>query len=242
MMTEDHVLLSTPDGPMEGFLALPDKAEKAPAVVVAQEAFGVNAHIEDVCRRFAHAGYGALAPELFHRAGRGVVIEYGDLAKVRPLLAKLSNDEVATDTRAALGYLRAHPAVDSARVGIVGFCLGGFAAFLTACRTNVAAAVCFYGGGIAHARSGVGLSPLLEEAAHIRTPILCLFGAEDQSISAEDVNAIRSRLDALETPREIVVYPDAGHAFFCNQRASYHAASATDAWQKTLDFFERNLG
>jgi carboxymethylenebutenolidase len=240
-MTEDHVLLSTPDGPMEGFLALPDTAEKAPAVVVAQEAFGVNAHIEDVCRRFASAGYGALAPELYHRSGRGLVIEYDDFAKVRPLLAKLTNDELATDTRAALGYLRAHPSVDSGRVGIVGFCLGGFAAFLAACRTNVAAAVCFYGGGIAQTRPGIGLSPLLDETPHIHAPILCFFGAEDQSISAEDVDAVRSRLETLETPHEVVVYEGVGHAFFCDQRSSYHAASATDAWQKTMDFFGRRL-
>lgn len=240
-MTEDHVLLSTPDGPMEAFLALPNTAEKVPAVVVAQEAFGVNSHIEEVCRRFAGAGYGALAPELYHRTGRGVVAEYGDFAKVRPLLSKVTNDGLATDTRAALGYLRAHPSVDSARVGIVGFCLGGFTAFLAACRTNVAAVVCFYGGGIAQARPGIGLTPLLDEAAHIRAPILCLFGDQDQSISADDVDAIRSRLQTLETPHEVLVYPGAGHAFFCDQRPSYHAEAAAQAWQKTLDFFGLHL-
>jgi carboxymethylenebutenolidase len=238
-MPNEIVTLATPDGPMDAFVAHPEGAGRFPALIVAQEAFGVNEHIRDVCRRFAAEGYLALAPELFHRSGRGVVVPYDDFPAARVHIGALANEGLEQDLAACFDHLRARVDVDPQRVGLVGFCMGGFTAFLGACRLAPAAAVSFYGGGIVRPRAQGRMRPLLDEADGIRAPILCLFGAEDQGIPLADVDTIRGRLDALRTPHEVVVYPGAGHGFFCDARPSYHADSARDAWKRTLDWFGR---
>lgn len=223
---------------MAGFFALPPGGEECPGVVVLQEAFGVNDHIRDVCRRLAAEGCAALAPELYHRAGPHRVFDYGDFGAVRPLLNDLSNDGLETDLEAAIGFLRGEPRVEKSLVSAVGFCVGGFVAFLTACRTDVAASVCFYGGGIVRRRPGARMTPLLAEAGRIRCPVLGLFGGDDASIPAEDVAALSDRLAALGKPAEIVTYPGAGHGFFCDRRDSYRPEAAKEAWRRTLAWLE----
>jgi carboxymethylenebutenolidase len=240
-MTEDRIVIDTPEGPMEAHRAAPPDGERNPAVVVLQEAFGVDDHIRSVCRRFAREGYVAVAPELYHREGAGRTFGYEDFAAVRPTMATLSNDGIASDLGAAIAALRADRSVDGSRIAAVGFCMGGFAAFLAACRTDVAAAVCFYGGGIVRERPGMRLQPLLPEADRISRPVLGFFGAEDASIPAADVEAIGARLRELGKTFEIVTYPGAGHGFFNDERSSYRADAAVDAWQRTLDWLERGL-
>jgi carboxymethylenebutenolidase len=237
-MEECVVSIETEDGPMQGFLALAPGREARPGVVVAQEAFGVNEHIRDVCRRLAGEGYAALAPELYHRARPGAVFEYGDFAAVRPLLNDLSNDGIETDLKAAITFLRREPRVGESPVSAVGFCMGGFVAFLAACRTDVAASVCFYGGGIVRPRPGAKMTPLLGEAGRIGCPVLGLFGEEDASIPMEDVAQLHERLAALGKAAEIVTYPGAGHGFFCDRRDSYRPEAAKDAWRRTLAWLE----
>jgi carboxymethylenebutenolidase len=240
-MNEGRVVVETPDGPMEGHFTLPGRGGRVPGVLVAQEAFGVNAHIQSVCRRLAETGYAALAPELYHRKGNGVIVEYADFEKARPLLGSLTSDGLTSDVLSALSFLDAHPGVDPAHIGIVGFCMGGYVSFLAACRTHVSAAVCFYGGGIVTERPKAKLAPLLSEAERIRCPVLGLFGEEDASISLADVAAIRERLSSLRKVSEIVTYPGAGHGFFCEERPSYREEAAADAWKRTLDWFGRHL-
>ncbi|MGE5277769.1 MAG: dienelactone hydrolase family protein [Acidobacteriota bacterium] len=237
-MEERAVSIETADGPMPGFLAQPPGRDACPGVVVAQEAFGVNEHIRDVCRRLAAEGYVALAPELYHRAGPGTVFEYGDFAAVRPVLAELTNDGIETDLKAAIAFLRRQPRRAGAPVAAVGFCMGGFVAFLAACRTDVASSVCFYGGGIVRQRPGAKMTPLLDEAGRIGCPVLGLFGEEDASIPMEDVALLRQRLAALGKAAEIVTYPGAGHGFFCDRRDSYRPEAAKDAWRRTLAWLE----
>jgi carboxymethylenebutenolidase len=241
-MTEDGVTIPTPDGPMAAFRALPARGEPAPAVLVFAEAYGVDDHIESVCRRFARAGYVAIAPELYHREGRGITAGYDDFDRVRPLLATLTNAGIEIDARAALAFLRSDAAVSPTRIAAVGFCIGGFAAFLAACRTDVAASICFYGGGIAQKRPGRGIEPLLDEAGAIARPVLAFFGADDTSIPAADVDAISERLHRLGKTFEIVVYPEAGHGFFNDARTSYRADAAVDAWNRTLVWLASHLG
>jgi carboxymethylenebutenolidase len=240
-MSESQVVIETPDGPMEGHFALPAGAQRAPGILVAQEAFGVNGHIRGVCRKLAEAGYAALAPELYHRQGGGIVVEYGDFDRARPLLGTLTGDGLTEDLLSALSFLDAHPRVDPARIGIVGFCMGGYVAFLAACRTHVSVAVCFYGGGIVTPRPKSNLAPLLPEAERIRCPVLGLFGEEDASIPLSDVEAIRSSLSALGKEYGIVTYPGAGHGFFCEERPTYRPEAADDAWSRTLDWLKRSL-
>jgi carboxymethylenebutenolidase len=235
-MSESMLTLTTKDGPMDAFVVEPDGAKAPLGVVVVQEAFGVNAHIKDVARRFAAEGFTALAPEFFHRSGRGVNIPYGDFEKARPMLATLSNAGLESDLDAAIGELEGR--VPGGRVAVVGFCLGGFVAFLAACRTRVATAVSFYG-GIARQRPGSPLVPLLDEAETIQVPVLLFFGDEDQAIARADVDAIEGRLRELGKEHEVVVYPGAGHAFFCDQRPSYRPEAAADAWVRTLGWLRK---
>ncbi len=131
---EQTIAVPTPDGPMQTFVALPDDrpaGERLPALVVIQEAFGVNSHIKNVCRRIASHGYAAFAPELFHRLGDGVDLPYDDFSKVMPAFVTLTNDGLLADVQASLAAARADAHVDPDRVGIIGFCVGGFAAFLS---------------------------------------------------------------------------------------------------------------
>jgi carboxymethylenebutenolidase len=239
-MAESSVTLSTPGEPMDAFVARPAGPAVA-GLVVAQEAWGVNEHIRDVCRRFAGEGFVSIAPELFHRSGRGIAPPYGDFSMVQPFMAALTNAGIEEDVRAALAHLRVTEHVPAERCGIVGFCLGGFVAFLAGCRTDPAAIVSYYGGGIVHARPGIGLAPVLPEAGRIAAPILLFFGEEDASVSSDQRGAIRARLESLGKDFEIVSYPEAGHAFFCDARPSFRPAPAADSWRRTLDFLARTL-
>lgn len=235
------VTIPTADGDMDAFVARPAVAGSFPGVVVIQEAFGVSDHIRDVCGRFAAQGYVALAPELFHRQGGGVEIAYGDMPGAMAALAGLTNPGLEVDVGAALARLRTLPDVAPRRVGVVGFCVGGLAAFIAACRLDPAATVSFYGGGIVRERPRLHFQPVLGEAPRIRAPLLCLFGAEDQGIPAADVEAIHAALDRLPVAHEVVVYPGAGHAFFNDMRPNYHAPSAADAWLRTLAWLDAHL-
>jgi len=228
---------------MEVHLFAPARAGRhlRQGVLLFQEAFGVNGHIRRVGERLAEAGYTVAAPELFHRAGAGLEFGYGEFDKVRPMMAPLTNARVLMDARAGYEALAAQPGVDPRQIAALGFCLGGFAAALTACHLRVAAAVSFYGGGIARARPGFGLAPLLGDFGGLACPTLFIFGDQDQGIPAADIEAIRSRLLALGKPHEIAVYPGAGHGFFCDERPSYHPAAAEQAWNKTLLWLESFL-
>lgn len=231
-----NLTIQTADGPMDAYLAR--ASARGPGVVVVQEAYGVNEHVIDVCDRFAQAGYTALAPEIYHRRSRRLVVPYDTPAPAMAELGFLTNDGLETDLAAALSCLRGEDGVDPARVGLVGFCIGGFAAFLGACRLDPAATVSFYGGGIVHARGGMKLEPVLDEADAIDTPLLALFGSADTSIPPADVAAIRARLGV---GCEVHVYDGAKHAFFNDRRANYDPVAAADAWTRTLDWFGRYL-
>ena len=238
MTTTHQLTVSTPDGPMDLYEALPQGTPRG-AVVVIQEAFGVNDHIKDVTRRIADAGYRAVAPTIFHRAGGGTA-DYTDFAKVMPLFKGVSDAAVLMDVDAALAHLRGAGFPD-ARIGLVGFCFGGRVSFLVATQRELGAAVGFYGGGIVTARRG-GFTTLIGDAAKLATPWLGLFGDKDGGIPIADVETLRATLAReAKVANEIVRYADAEHGFNCNVRASYHEASAKDAWARMLDWFEKHL-
>ncbi len=230
------VTLTTPDGDM-GLYDVEPEGEARAAVVVAQEAFGVNEHIEDVTRRLAAAGYRAVAPHLFHRTG-DPVLGYGDYDKIMPHFAGLSEAGVLNDIDAALGYL-GEAGFAPARVGVVGFCMGGTVAFLASVRRPLGAGVTFYGGGIAQGR--FGMASQLDLAAELQAPWLGLYGDRDQGIPVEEVEALRAAAAAAKVDTEIVRYPEADHGFNCDRRDSYHEPSAVDAWRRMLGWFERHL-
>jgi carboxymethylenebutenolidase len=206
-------------------------------LVVIQEAFGVNDHIEDVCRRFAAEGWLAVSPHLFHRTG-DPKLGYDDFSAVAPHMQALNRDGILADVDAALGRL-GEAGLGPERRGAVGFCMGGTVALICAVERQLGAAVSFYGGGVVEGR--FGFPPLVELALRLRAPWLGLYGDLDKNIAVEQVEALRAAAATSGQPTEIVRYPDADHGFNCDQRASYHPASARDAWQRSLDWFDRYL-
>jgi carboxymethylenebutenolidase len=238
MRTRDqHV--DTADGPMRIYEAVPD-GEPRDAVIVIQEAFGVNPHIEDVTRRVADAGYHAVAPDMFHRTGGGVV-DYGDFGSVIPHFVGIGDDDaILADVDATIGYLR-NLGFTHDRIGIVGFCFGGRVSFLVASQRALGAAVGFYGGGIVTARFPQ-FPALVNGSKQMRAPWLGLFGDLDQSIPPEDVEQLRAALTDAPVDAEIVRYADAEHGFNCDARPAYNAPAAADAWKRTLDWFACHLG
>jgi carboxymethylenebutenolidase len=210
----------------------------AGAVLVLQEAFGVNDHIEDVTRRLAAAGYRAVAPHLFHRSG-DEPLDYGNFEKIMPHMQALTEAGLLDDIDASLRYL-ADAGFDRTRVGVVGFCMGGSVVFLAAVRRALGAAVTFYGGGLTEGR--FGMPPLVEMAPDLQTPWLGLFGDADQGIPVDQVEALRQAADSASVPTDIVRYAQAAHGFHCDARPdSYDEEAARDGWARTLEWFRTYL-
>ena len=209
------------------------------AVVVIQEAFGVNEHIEDVATRFAAAGYHAVAPDLFHRQG-GVTFGYdGDFGPILEVMMQLDDASVLADLDAAIELLHQRGFTDD-RIGTVGFCFGGRATFLLALERALGGAVGFYGGGIVHGR-GPKFAALAPRSSTLRTPWLGLFGDADAGIPIDEVEALRDALERAPVPTEIVRYPDAPHGFHCDRRADFRPEAAADAWERTLHWLDAHL-
>jgi carboxymethylenebutenolidase len=232
--------VSTSDGPMRVFEAAPT-GEARGAVLVVQEAFGVNHHIQEVAERLAKEGWYAVAPEFFHRAGPEPVAPYDDFSKVMALYEGLDQAGTLRDVDAALEVLHSH-GFDNASIGSVGFCWGGHVSFLIAARRAIGASVTFYGGGIASAGHFQGFPALISEASTLKTPWLGLFGDLDASIPVADVEALRAAVDGASVDHEVVRYPEADHGFHCDARpGSYNADAAKDGWARMLAWFEAHL-
>jgi len=225
------------DGDMRLYDAEPAGIARG-GIIVVQEAFGVNDHIEDVTRRFAAEGYRAVAPHLFYRTG-GPVLGYTDFDKIMEHFAALSEKGLLGDLDAVLSYLGEH-GFPPEKTGVVGFCMGGTVAFMTSVRRPLGAGVTFYGGGLGEGR--FGLPPLIELGGALQTPWLGLFGDQDEGIPVEQVEQLRVAVAEAPVDAEIVRYPDAGHGFHCDKRGSYHEPSAKDAWRRTLAWFDAHLG
>jgi carboxymethylenebutenolidase len=230
--------VETAGGPMPVYVAHPDETP-ARAVIVIQEAFGVNEHIEDVTRRAASAGYLGVAPHIFHRSGGGVV-PYGNMEGVMKHFQTLTDKGVLEDIDATLGLIHDEGIADRS-IGVVGFCVGGRLTFLVAAERALGAAVSFYGGGIVSGRSD-NMPSLLSAIPHMRAPWLGLFGDLDKGIPVEDVEQLRVAIKGAPVETEIVRYANAGHGFHCDKRPeSYVAEAAADGWKRTLGWFEEHL-
>jgi len=192
-------------------------------LVVVQEIFGVNRHMRAVSDQLAGFGYRVLSPAIFDRVERGVELGYTPegIQKGLALREKISEDEVMRDIEATAAKLSPRP------VGIIGYCWGGTIAWWAATRSkSFKAAVGWYGGGIAASKD-----------ANPNCPVQLHFGAEDQSISAGDVEAIRKAQPDLP----IFVYPGAGHGFGCEERANFNAQANEVALYRSLAFFAEHL-
>ena len=219
-------------GGMPAYVARPTGSGPVPAVIVIQEAFGLNDHIKDVTRRVAGEGYLAVAPDLFYRGGKGRTARYDELPKALELMGALKDDEIVADVASAIAWVEKQPSVRAGRIGITGFCMGGRVSYLASCALpdKIAASVPYYGGGIP-----------IDRTATLRGPVLAFFGEDDPFIPLDQVEKLRAEAKRLGKNVEIVVYPKAPHGFFCNERDSYRPEAAKDAWEKTKAFFAKHL-
>ena len=233
--------ITTPDG-VGGYLAYP-RGQKSPAVLVHFEIFGVNSHIENLCRRFAEAGYAALAPDYYWRLETKTA-PYTDLKTGFALAATLKDEEIIADAGSAIRFLRSKDFVEPNAIGTIGFCMGGRISMLVAANhaKDILAAISFYGGGLAgeNMRGCQTMNPM-EEAAKVQAPILLIYGEKDQFILPEHVEKFTRALKQLGKNFKSKVYSGAGHGFFCDERPSFHPDAAKDAWQQTLNFLDANL-
>lgn len=228
---------------MPVFVARPQGAAgiRRPALVLIQEIFGVNPHIQDVAQRFAAAGYVVVAPDFFYRTGHWQAFGYDHpIEEIRKSMAGLNEDVLIGDLTAAMDYLATLPDVDTDRIGTVGYCFGGRMSLIAAIRLpdRVKAAAVYYGGGIV---ADAPSAPVHRVSA-VRCPVIGFFGALDKHIPQEVVERLERALTEAGVRNEIYCYPYADHGFFCDARATFHPRAAEDAWYRTLRFFEANLG
>ena len=239
---EAGLVTETVSFPSQGFtlpayFARPKGKGPFPAILVASEIFGVHDYIKDVCRRLAKVGYVALAPAFFVRVGDPAPLS--EMSAIMKIVQAASDQQVMGDVGASLAWLKQQPFVNPRQIGITGFCWGGGTTWL-ACETfpNIKAGVAWYGKMVRP--SGAPNDPArlwpAEMAADLKCPVLGLYGAQDRL--AEGAPAMRAALAAAgKTDSEIVIYPDAGHGFHADYRASYNAADAADGWRRMLAFF-----
>jgi carboxymethylenebutenolidase len=233
--------INTAEG-VGGYLAYP-KGKKSPGVLVHFEIFGVNGHIENVCRRMVEAGYAALAPDYYWRLETRTA-PYSDMKAGFALASTLKDEQVMADAASAIRYLQSKEFVDPKAIGTLGFCMGGRLSILVAAENaqSISAAVSFYGGGLAgeNPRGGQTLNPM-HEAAKLRAPMLLFYGEKDQFILPEHIEKFTGKLKELGKNFQCKVYAGAGHGFFCDERPSYNAEAAQDAWQRVVSFLGANL-
>jgi carboxymethylenebutenolidase len=208
------------------------------AVIVLQEAFGVNHHIRDVADRFSDEGYLAVAPQLFHRDGSPEV-PYDDFQAAMPYMANLTRQGLTNDLNATTDFL-ATLGFHAPNIAAVGFCMGGTVSFFAATLGTIGAAASFYGGGVATGR--FGLPPLIELAADLQSPWLGLYGDLDQGIPVDQVEALRAATKSTSVDNAIVRYADGKHGFHCDARPdAYNEVAAADAYARALAFFAEHL-
>lgn len=237
-LTAGTVQIPVATGTIPAYRAMPASGSNFPVVLVVQEIFGVHAHIQDVCRRFAKLGYLAIAPELFFRQGN--VANLRGIDQILPLVAKVPDTQVLSDLDATVNWAKQSGKGNTERLGITGFCWGGRITWLySAHNKNVKAGVAWYGRLVGDRNPLQPVYPV-ELAPMLKVPVLGLYGGKDQGIPQESVTQMRTALKQSPSGSEIIVYPDAPHAFFADYRESYRQADAEDGWKKLQAWFKKN--
>jgi carboxymethylenebutenolidase len=224
-------------GEIPAYRAQPDQGENFPIVLVIQEIFGVHEHIQDVVRRFAKLGYLAIAPELFIR--QGDVSKLSNIDEIRPIVAKVPDAQVLSDLDAVVAWAVKSAKGNADKLAITGFCWGGRITWLySAHNPNVKAGVAWYGRVVGKATELQPKHPI-DIAFELKVPVLGLYGGQDTGIPVETVEQIREKLKSSSSKSEIIVYPDAPHAFFADYRPSYRETEAKDGWQRLQKWFKQ---
>ncbi|MGO2568307.1 MAG: dienelactone hydrolase family protein, partial [Serratia proteamaculans] len=224
---------------LPAYIAKPaDHSGPFPVVLVVQEIFGVHEHIQDVCRRLAKQGYLAIAPELYFRQGDAK--DYTDISELfQKLVLKVPDRQVLADLDHAAHWAMRHGG-DAGKLAITGFCWGGRITWLYAAHNpQLKAAVAWYGKLVGEKTLNSPKHPI-DVATQLSAPVLGLYGGQDTSIPLDSVESMRQAIRAANAEAEIVVYPEAGHAFYADYRPSYDAEASTDGWQRMLAWFAQH--
>jgi carboxymethylenebutenolidase len=221
--------------PMRLYVSAPAGSGPFPALLVMQHQGGVDKFIQQITERLALDGYIAAAPDLYHRDGPDCT---DDIVTRR---SRLSDRRIINDIAAAVNFIQGHGAVANDRLGVIGFCMGGRLALLSA-SANPAfkAAVAFYPGNTFRAWGRDIPSPF-ERTGDICCPVQGHFGADDANPSPDDMAKLDAELNKLSKPHEFHSYPNAGHAFMDNTKESYRRQADEVSWPRTLEFLGRHL-
>jgi carboxymethylenebutenolidase len=227
------------EGEMPAYRAMPEKGGPFPVVLVVQEIFGVHEHIKDVCRRFAKAGYLAVAPELYAR--QGDVSKLTDIQKeIMPIVQKVPDAQVMSDLDNTVAWAKKSGKGDTAKLGVTGFCWGSRIVWLYAAHSkDLKAGVAWYGRLVGNTDELHPKNPI-DVVGDLKAPVLGLYGGKDQGIPQDTVEKMKKALADAKKPCEIVVYPDAQHGFNADYRPSYNKEAAEDGWKRLLAWFKKN--
>ena len=242
-LTAGEVKVKTADGKeMAAYRAMPASGQGFGTVLVVQEIFGVHAHIADVCRRFAKAGYYAIAPELYFRQGdpKG----YTEIPKLlSEIVSKVPDAQVMGDLDACVAFAKGEGKADTAKLGITGFCWGGRIVWLyAASNPGLKAGVAWYGRVEGTSTELAPKNPI-DFVKDLKAPVLGLYGGADTGIPNDGVDRMRAALktgSAAAQKSEIVTYPDTPHAFHADYRPTYRKDQAEDGWKRCLAWFKAN--
>jgi carboxymethylenebutenolidase len=231
---------------IDGYLARPTAPGPTPGMVVLHHAPGLDPWCKEVVRKFAFAGYTAIAPHLYHRRGPGHWADVAAAARADGLAVSMPNDQVMGDLAGAADFLRAQP-WSNGRVGVIGFCSGGRQAFLAACDVpSLDAAVDCWGGSIVPQppdplRPGAVSRGVLYRAPDMTVPLLGIFGNDDANPDVAQVDEIDRVLTELGKDFEFHRYDGAGHAFFVTDKPNYRQEQAVDGWSRVFSFCAEHL-
>jgi carboxymethylenebutenolidase len=237
-LTAGEVKIPTRDGQMPAYRAMPAGGTNLDVILVVQEIFGVHEYIKDVCRRFAKAGFLAVAPELYARQGDPG--RYSDIPTlVKEVVSKVPDAQVMSDLDATVAWAASNGG-DPGGVGITGFCWGGRITWMyLAHNPRVRAGVAWYGRVVGQKTANTPLQPI-DVAASIRQPVLALYGGADAGIPNESIYRMMAALQtAGNTASQLVLYDDAPHAFHADYRPSYRKDAAEDGWKRAVAWFRK---
>lgn len=233
-----EVKIPVPDGVIPAYRAMPATGDNFPVVLVVQEIFGVHEHIQDICRRFAKLGYLAIAPELFAR--QGDVSKLSDVQEIiSKVVSKVPDAQVMSDLDATVSWAKKSSKGNTDKLAITGFCWGGRITWLySAYNPNVKAGVAWYG-RLMSASTPLTPKHPVDIAADLKVPVLGLYGGKDDGIPLSTVEQMSQSLKMGNNDSEIIIYPDAPHAFNADYRPSYRKEAAEDGWKRLQAWFKK---
>jgi carboxymethylenebutenolidase len=228
--------IPTPNGAIYGYYAMPQQGGPFPVIVVIQEVFGVHEHIKDVVRRFAKAGYLAVAPDLHGR--QGDTTKLPNIQAILAIVNTVPDEQVYADLDSAVAWAKASGKGDTNKLGVTGFCWGGRMTWMyTAHNPSVRGAVAWYGPLVRPTSFYTPKHPI-DIVGQLKIPVLGLYGGADQGIPNDTVEKMQAALKAKGNASEIVLYPDTPHGFHADYRPTYRADKAKEGWEKAIAYFK----